>query len=226
LPGRQPYVSPQGTAARVIAPQRIAGRRHRGGVAGGDVARGHGRDQRAAGGVDHPPGAGGARPARSRPGPAGRHPGRAAGRGARQAARGAVPGPRGRTAAAPATRDPAAGRRGVGRRRACRRGRGRPAPPGTAAAGRGPHASGRAARRPRTLTQAAGDQAVAPARPASAPTAGPARAQLATAVLAAAERPQAAAGQTAPGALRLSSRQAPAGGPRRRADLPRGAPRR
>ncbi len=55
-------LSPQGTASVVIAPQRIAGRRHRGGVAGGDVAGGHGRDQRAAGGVDHPPGAGGARP--------------------------------------------------------------------------------------------------------------------------------------------------------------------
>ena len=219
-------LSPQGTASFVIAPQRIAGRRHRGGVAGGDVARGNGRDQRAAGGVDHPPGAGGARPARSGPGPAGRHPGRAAGRGARQAAPGAVPGPCGRTAAAPATRDPAAGPRGIGGRRARRRGRGRPAPPGPAAAGRGPHASGRAARRPRTFAQAAGGQAHAPARPASASTAGPARARLAAAVLAAAERPQAPPGQAAPGAVGPSSRQAPDGGPRRRVDLPRRAPRR
>jgi hypothetical protein len=85
--------SPQGIASRVIAPQHIAGRRHRRGVAGGDVARGHDRDQRAAGGVDHPPGVGGARPAPSRPGPSGRHPGRAAEPGPRRAVRGRARGP-------------------------------------------------------------------------------------------------------------------------------------
>src|SRR5215218_11134568 len=56
LPGAVTHPpSTQGIASRVVAPQRFAGRRPRGGVAGGD--------QRAAGGVVRAPGPGAARPA-------------------------------------------------------------------------------------------------------------------------------------------------------------------
>jgi hypothetical protein len=104
--------TPQGIASRV-APQRFAGRRPRGGVAGGD-----GGDRRAAGGVVRAPDAG-ARPAVRRPWASGGHPGRPAGAEARQAASRPLPGTRGRPAAAPGARHPArrpapeAGRPGV-----------------------------------------------------------------------------------------------------------------
>jgi hypothetical protein len=214
--------SPQGIASRVIAPQHIAGRRHRRGVAGGDVARGHDRDQRAAGGVDHPPGVGGARPAASRSGPSGRDPGRAAEPGPRGAVRGAVPGPRGRATSAPVQERC----HGFGRRPR-RRGRGRPATPGAAPAGRDPHALARAAAGPQALGRATRGEVRAPARPASAPASGPARARLAATFLAP-ERPQAPPRQAGPDTVPPSPRQAPNGGPRRpvegRAALPRPAP--
>gem|GEM_PF-4644796 len=129
MPGRHHRTPTQGIASRVVAPQHIAGRRPGGGIARGDVPGGHGRDQRAADGVDHPPAAGGARPAGPRPGPAGRHPGRAAGATTRQAVRRPLPGSRDRAAPAPAVRDPGERRCRGGRQRPRRGGRGRAAPP-------------------------------------------------------------------------------------------------
>jgi hypothetical protein len=70
--------SPQGIASRVVAPQRILGRRPRGGIPCGDVARGDGRDRRAAGGVVRLSGVGPGRPAGPQRRPGGRVPGRAA----------------------------------------------------------------------------------------------------------------------------------------------------
>jgi hypothetical protein len=164
--------TPQGIASRVVAPQCIAAHRPRGGGAGGHVARGHGGDRRAAGGVVRPIGVGPARATSSRPGPPGRDPGRAAAAGSREARR-PVPGTRRRAVPAQRVRPPAADRRwrGPGGRRRCR-GRGRVAAPGPPGTGRGskpgPGGTG-------------GGATVPPAGPARPPSSGPPRADPAAA---------------------------------------------
>jgi hypothetical protein len=169
-PARPP--TPQGIASRVVAPQRIAAHRPRGGGAGDHVARGHGGDRRAAGGVVRPLGVGPARATSSRPGPAGRDPGRAAAAGSREARR-PVPGTRRRAVPAQPVRPAAADRRrrGPGGRRRCG-GRCRAAAPG-------PPGTGRGSKPGRGGT--GGDATVPPAGPAGPPTSSTPRADPAAA---------------------------------------------